>query len=152
MSNRTSLKQQLLYFRRQHYYICDDLHHCLFGSFVKNLLLNRQSFIFTTNATMQVFTLSPHACEGRCRYIYKLLVRSPEANTANIIEHEYMARGLLHFLRVQLQQNMTGLVFSWVCIINACLVRLYLHLVILAPVSSSAHCCSCFHGTIFFTQ
>ncbi len=63
MSNRTSLKQQLLYFRRQHYYICDDLHHCLFGSFVKNLLLNRQSFIFTTNATMQVFTL---------RYLYML--------------------------------------------------------------------------------
>ncbi len=28
------------------------LHHCLFGSFVQNLLLNRQSFILTTNATM----------------------------------------------------------------------------------------------------
>ncbi len=63
MSNRTSLKQQLLYFRRQHYYIFDDLHHCLFWSFVKNLLLNRKSLIFTTNATMQVFTL---------RYLYML--------------------------------------------------------------------------------
>ncbi len=42
---------------------------------------------------------------SRC---YKLLVRSPEANSLHcIIEHEYMARGSLHFLRVQLQQNMT---------------------------------------------
>ncbi len=63
--------------------ILHTLQHCLFGSFVQNLLLNRKSFILTTNATMQVFTLSPHACEGWCRYIYKLLVRSPEANTTN---------------------------------------------------------------------
>ncbi len=37
-----------------------------------------------------------------------------------------MARGSLHSLRVQLQQNTTGLVFSWVCTINARLVRLHL--------------------------
>ncbi len=36
--------------------ILHTLHHCLFGSFVQNLLLNRQSLILTTNATMQVFT------------------------------------------------------------------------------------------------
>ncbi len=39
--------------------ILHTLHHCLFGSFVQN----RQSFILTTNATMQVFTL---------RYLYML--------------------------------------------------------------------------------
>ncbi len=38
--------------------ILHTLHHCLFGSFVQNLLLNRQSLILTTNATMQVFTLT----------------------------------------------------------------------------------------------
>ncbi len=43
--------------------ILHTLHHCLFGSLVQNLLLNRQSFILTTNATMQVFTL---------RYLYML--------------------------------------------------------------------------------
>ncbi len=37
--------------------ILHTLHHCLFGSFVQNLLLNRQSFILTTNAMMQVFNL-----------------------------------------------------------------------------------------------
>ncbi len=31
--------------------ILHTLYHCLFGSFVQNLLLNRQSFILTTNAT-----------------------------------------------------------------------------------------------------
>ncbi len=30
--------------------ILHTLHHCLFGSFIQNLLLNRQSFILTTNA------------------------------------------------------------------------------------------------------
>ncbi len=43
--------------------ILHTLHRCLFGSFVQNLLLNRQSLILTTNATMQVFTL---------RYLYML--------------------------------------------------------------------------------
>ncbi len=43
--------------------ILHTLHHCRFGSFVQNLLLNRQSFILTTNAMMQVFTL---------RYLYML--------------------------------------------------------------------------------
>ncbi len=38
--------------------ILHTLHHCLFGSFVQNLLLNRQSFILTTNATMQVIYLT----------------------------------------------------------------------------------------------
>ncbi len=42
--------------------ILHTLHHCLFGSFVQNLLLNCQS-ILTTNAMMQVFTL---------RYLYML--------------------------------------------------------------------------------
>ncbi len=41
--------------------ILHTLHHCLFGSFIQNLLLNRQSFILTTNAMMQVLTL---------RYLY----------------------------------------------------------------------------------
>ncbi len=44
--------------------ILHTLHHCLFGLFVQNLLLNHQSFILTTNATMQVFTL---------RYLYMLV-------------------------------------------------------------------------------
>ncbi len=36
--------------------ILHTLHHCLFGSFVQNLLLNRQSLILTTSAT-------------RCKYL-----------------------------------------------------------------------------------
>ncbi len=62
-----------------------------------------------------------------------------------------MARDSLHFLRVQLQQNTTGLVFSWVCTINACLDLLYLScdfyfFFLLLPII----CCSCFHGANFF--
>ncbi len=37
--------------------IVHTLHHCLFGSFVQNLLLNRQSFILTTNAMMQMMQI-----------------------------------------------------------------------------------------------
>ncbi len=40
--------------------ILHTLHHCLFGSFVQNLLL---TVILTNNAMMQVFTL---------RYLYML--------------------------------------------------------------------------------
>ncbi len=59
--------------------------------------------------------------------LYKLLVRSPEVNTLHcIIEHEYMARGSLHLLRVQLQQNTTGSGFQLGLHHNACLVRLHL--------------------------
>ncbi len=43
--------------------ISHTLHHCLFGSFVQNLLLNHQSFILTTNATIEVTYL---------RYLYML--------------------------------------------------------------------------------
>ncbi len=64
--------------------ILHTLHHCLFGSFVQNLLLNRQSFVLTTNATMWVFTLRYLYMLAKGDVdIYKLLVRSPEANTAN---------------------------------------------------------------------
>ncbi len=66
--------------------ILHTLHHCLFGSFVQNLLLNRQSFM------MQVFTL---------RYLYMLAKGDVEmlyaASSVSrgkhslhcIIEHEY---------------------------------------------------------------
>ncbi len=43
-----------------------------------------------------------------------------------IIEHEYMARGSLHLLRLQLQQNTTGFGFQLVLHHNACLVHLHL--------------------------
>ncbi len=52
MSNRTSLNNN-------YYIISDDIAHpapLSFWLICANLLLNRQSLILTTNATMQVFT------------------------------------------------------------------------------------------------
>ncbi len=45
--------------------IFHTLHRCLFGSFVQNLLLNRQSLILTTNATMLSIYVT-------LRYLYML--------------------------------------------------------------------------------
>ncbi len=43
-----------------------------------------------------------------------------------VIEHEYMARGSLNFLQVQLQQNTTGFGLQLGLHHNACRVRLHL--------------------------
>ncbi len=54
-----------------------------------------------------------------CKYLrYLYMVSRGKHSLHCIIEHEYMARGSLHFLRIQLQQNMTGFGFSWVCTIR----------------------------------
>ncbi len=121
--------------------ILHTLHHCLFGSFVQNLLLNRQSFILTTNATMQVFTL---------RYLYMLAKGDVEmlyaASSVSrgkhslhcIIEHEYMARGSLH----SFEFNFSRVRRVWFSAGSAPITPVLfvcIFLVILAPVSSSAH-------------
>ncbi len=109
MSNRTSLKQQVLYYLRWYCTPCTTVFLVICAKpFAKppKLRFNHQC----NDVSIYVTSTCLRRAMSRC---YKLLVRSPEANSLHcIIEHEYMARGSLHFLRIQLQQNMTGFVFQ----------------------------------------
>ncbi len=141
MSNRTSLKQQLLYYRGWYCTPCTAVFWLICAKpFAKpsKLHFNHQCNDVSIYL-ISTFTLPLHACEGRCRDVISCYFGLPRQTQLTLHNRAWIWSGV-HFIPLSsTSAEYDGVWFSAGSAPLTSVLSVCIFLVILAPVSSSAH-------------